>query len=51
MPANLPPDYFASEKRYRAAKTPGEKIACLEEMLHAAEWVVAIAETWTEGGE
>ncbi len=25
--------------------------ACLEEMLHAAEWVVAIAETWTEGGE
>jgi tripeptide aminopeptidase len=23
--------------------------ACLEEMLHAAQWIVAIAETWTEG--
>ncbi len=33
MPANLPPDYFEAEKRYRAAKTPAEKIACLEEML------------------
>ncbi|UCE81774.1 MAG: TGS domain-containing protein [Deltaproteobacteria bacterium] len=33
MPANLPPDYFEAEKRYRAAKTPTEKIACLEEML------------------
>ena len=33
MPANLPPDYFEAEKRYRAAKSPAEKIACLEQML------------------
>ncbi len=33
MPANLPPDYFEAEKRYRAAKTPADKIGCLEEML------------------
>jgi len=33
MPANLPPEYFETEKRYRAAKTPAEKIACLEELL------------------
>ncbi|MBN1581654.1 MAG: TGS domain-containing protein [Anaerolineae bacterium] len=33
MPTNLPPDYFEVEKEYRAAKTPEEKIACLEEML------------------
>ena len=33
MPANLPPDYFDAEKRYRAAKTNKEKIARLEEML------------------
>ena len=33
MPANLPPDYFDAEKRYRAAKTSKEKIARLEEML------------------
>ena len=33
MPANLPPDYFEAEKRYRAAKTPAEKLACLEDML------------------
>jgi ribosome-interacting GTPase 1 len=33
MPANLPPDYFEAEKRYRAAKTPADKISCLEEML------------------
>jgi ribosome-interacting GTPase 1 len=33
MPANLPPDYFEAEKRYRAAKTPAEQIACLEDML------------------
>ena len=33
MPANLPPDYFEAEKRYREAKTSREKIACLEEML------------------
>ena len=33
MPANLPPEYFEAEKRYRAAKTPAEKIICLEELL------------------
>jgi hypothetical protein len=33
MPTNLPPDYFEAERRYRAAETPAEKIACLEEML------------------
>ncbi len=33
MPANLPPDYFEADKRYRGAKTHSEKIACLEEML------------------
>jgi len=33
MPANLPPDYFDAEKRYREAKTPKDKIARLEEML------------------
>jgi len=33
MPTNLPPDYFEVEKRYRAARTPEEKIACLEEMF------------------
>ncbi len=33
MPANLPPDYFEIEKRYRAAKSTAEKIACLQELL------------------
>jgi len=33
MPANLPPQYFAAEKRYREAKTPEDKIKALEEML------------------
>ncbi len=33
MPANLTPDYLAAEKNFRQAKTPLEKIACLEEML------------------
>nr|MBC8392594.1 50S ribosome-binding GTPase [Deltaproteobacteria bacterium] len=33
MPANLPPNYFEAEKRYREAKTPEEKIEHLEEML------------------
>ncbi len=33
MPANLPPQYFEAEKRYRSAKEPEEKIAALEEML------------------
>ena len=33
MPANLPPDYFQAEKRYRQAKTPEEKVEALEAML------------------
>jgi hypothetical protein len=33
MPANLPPDYFEAEKRYREAQSPGEKIVWLEKML------------------
>jgi ribosome-interacting GTPase 1 len=33
MPANLPPQYFETEKRLREAKTPKEKIELLEEML------------------
>ncbi len=33
MPANLPPQYFDAEKRYRAAKEVPEKIRAIEEML------------------
>jgi ribosome-interacting GTPase 1 len=33
MPANLPPQYFEAERRYREGKTPGEKVEALEEML------------------
>jgi small GTP-binding protein len=33
MPANLPPQYFEAEARYRAAKDADDKIAALEEML------------------
>jgi hypothetical protein len=33
MPANLPPQYFEAEKRFRTAKSPLEKIAALEEMM------------------
>ena len=33
MPANLPPQYFEAEKRFRLAKTPKEKIDILHEML------------------
>src|SRR5512139_1895911 len=33
MPANLPPDYHRAEERFRAARTPQDKIAALEEML------------------
>jgi small GTP-binding protein len=33
MPANLPPQYFEAEKRYRSAKDNDDKIAALEEML------------------
>lgn len=35
MPANLPPQYFEAEKRYRAAREPEEKIAALQTMLAA----------------
>lgn len=33
MPANLPPDYFEAEKRYRSARSPEDKIQALKEML------------------
>jgi ribosome-interacting GTPase 1 len=33
MPANLPPQYFDAEKRFREAKTTTEKVAALEAML------------------
>ena len=33
MPANLPQQYKEAEKRYRAARTPEDKLAILEEML------------------
>lgn len=33
MPTNLPPEYFEVEKRFRAAKTPAEKVALLEELI------------------
>lgn len=33
MPANLPPEYFAAEERFRAAGTTEEKIAGLEELI------------------
>jgi len=33
MPANLPPQYFEAEKKYRLAKDPEEKIEALQLML------------------
>ena len=33
MPANLSPEFKQAEEKYRAAKAPYEKLACLEEML------------------
>jgi ribosome-interacting GTPase 1 len=33
MPANLPPQYFEAEQRFRKASTPEDKIEALEEML------------------
>jgi len=33
MPANLPPQYFEAEKRYRLARDPEEKIEALQTML------------------
>jgi ribosome-interacting GTPase 1 len=35
MPTNLPPECQKIEERYRAAGSPEEKIACLEELLAA----------------
>lgn len=36
MPINAGYEYFAAEKKYLAAQTTEEKIACLEEMIKAA---------------
>jgi len=33
MPANLTPEYYEAEKAYKEAKTPEEKLRCLEYML------------------
>jgi ribosome-interacting GTPase 1 len=33
MPANLTPQYFKVEARYRQASSPDEELACLQEML------------------
>ncbi|MBM4372109.1 MAG: 50S ribosome-binding GTPase, partial [Deltaproteobacteria bacterium] len=33
MPANLTQDYLSAEKKLREARSPQEKLACLEEML------------------
>ncbi|GAI14364.1 unnamed protein product, partial [marine sediment metagenome] len=32
MPANLPPQYYEAEKRFRLARTDKEKLAILKEM-------------------
>ena len=33
MPANLPPQYFEAEKRFRFARSNEEKVEALEDML------------------
>lgn len=33
MPTNLPPEYFEADRRYRAAQSLKDKIACLEELI------------------
>ena len=33
MPANLPPEYFEAEKRFKEAATPQEKVVALEELI------------------
>ncbi len=33
MPANLTPQYLEAEQRFRRARTPADKMACLEDML------------------
>ena len=35
MPANLPPQYFTAEKKFRSAKSAADKIEALEAMLSA----------------
>ena len=35
MPANLPPQYYVADQKYRAARSPVEKVAALQEMLSA----------------
>ena len=62
MPANLPPQYFEAEKRYRIAKDPEEKIEALQAMLAImprhkgtdklhAELRRKIARLWQETGK
>jgi hypothetical protein len=33
MPANLPPEYFDAEKRFKLASSPAEKVLALEELI------------------
>ena len=33
MPANLPPEYFEAERRFKEAATPQEKVVALEELI------------------
>ncbi len=33
MPANLPPEYFRAEEKFRQASSPREKVSALEELL------------------
>ncbi len=33
MPANLPPEYFEAERRFREAGSPAEKVAALKELI------------------
>ena len=33
MPANLPPEYYDAEKKYKEASTPSEKIIALEALI------------------
>ena len=35
MPANLSPEYYAAEQEYRRARTPKDKLECLQAMLRA----------------
>jgi ribosome-interacting GTPase 1 len=33
MPANLPPEYYEAEERFKQAKTPQEKVSALEDLI------------------